>query len=133
MNRFRTIRRIPGLLLFAALVLRVPIPVGYMPAGDGHGLWFELCPEYAPEGLFTARNASRRESHTNHAERQAGQQPGDDEAQRGPFGHRRSPAAALDRGSASLLARGLPPAALPATAGIRAIRRHPPRSPAPPA
>src|SRR5690606_15142238 len=115
MNRFRTIRLIPGLLLFAALVLRVAIPDGYMPAGDGDRLWCELFSAYAPQGLITPLNASGHDSHTNHPDRQAGQHHGDDEDHRCPFGHMLSPAAAIDQVSESLLDLPLPPAALPAT------------------
>ena len=60
-------------VLLAGVLLRAFIPAGYMPAGPGNGLLFELCDDALPAGFTADLN-----SHAHHADHGAHDEHGSD-------------------------------------------------------
>jgi len=91
------------LLLLATLLLRAGIPDGYMPAGQGSGLLFELCPAGVPAGFMQALSGSGHHHHGNTAETESHY-----DASQCPIGHLLSAAATVDDVWPSNIAPDLP-------------------------
>lgn len=91
------------LLLLATLLLRVSIPVGYMPAAAGSGLLFELCPEGLPAAVMQALAPRYHHHHSSSDEDHASF-----DAERCPVGHMLSSAIAVDCGQAADVSPELP-------------------------
>ena len=85
-NRHRVL-----LLLLATLLMRVAIPVGYMPAAAGSGLLFELCPEGMPASVMQALNPQHHHHHEPSDEAQSSF-----DAEQCPVGHMLASAIACD-------------------------------------
>lgn len=109
MTRSPAIRLLFTLLLCSAVLLRVAIPTGYMPATSGSGLWFELCPEHVPEQFYAALNGAVEEAsshmthaaHAEHLELLDQQGHSDHDEHECPFGHLLSSVTAVDQPSAA--------------------------------
>ena len=91
------------LLLLATLLLRAGIPDGYMPAAQGSGLLFELCPAGVPAGFMQALSGSGHHHHGDTAEAES-----HFDASQCPIGHLVSPAVAVDDSWQSSIAPDLP-------------------------
>jgi len=89
----RSTRNSPILLvLLAALLMRAGIPDGYMPAAQGSGLLFELCPAGVPESFMRALSGS--DHHQHHSD--SGASGSHYDAGQCPIGHILSSAVAFD-------------------------------------
>lgn len=64
-------------VLLAGLLIRALTPLGYMPAAEGSGLLFELCPDQMPAGfvLQSKDSSARHHHHTNSDEGQQSTEP----------------------------------------------------------
>ena len=117
------------LAALAMLALRALTPEGYMPAAQGSGLLFELCPEGVPAEFMQALSGGGHHHHHGASD------SGDSAADTGdcPIGHMLSSAVAHDADDVSDVTQDLPTWT---TAGERPAqgRRHPTyHSRAPPA
>ena len=87
------------------LALRAFTPEGYMPAAQGSGLLFELCPEGMPAEVMQALSGGGHHHHHHGAS-------GDDDSATGtsecPIGHMLSSAVAHDADGVSNFAPDLP-------------------------
>lgn len=79
------------LMLLAALLLRAGIPDGYMPAAQGSGLLFELCPAGVPAEFMQALSGSGHHHHGHTADTESHY-----DASQCPIGHLLSAAVAVD-------------------------------------
>jgi hypothetical protein len=111
-------------LLVAAVCARALVPLGYMPAGAGSDLWFELCPDGLPQEV--ARYLAGTDDHGHH---EHGDEAG--EAHTCPLGHMLAAAAAVDHSEAVPLAdaRPLPPVLLDYEFTTRSINHYRSRGP----
>lgn len=106
MDSIRNKRMKPVLLLLAVLLLRAAIPVGFMPAAAGSGLFVVFCPDgVSPEFMqFLAGDAGADHDHMEHGN------PGEN-THLCPIGHMLLSAAATDDGAQTAdAAIALPPA-----------------------
>lgn len=78
-------------VLLIALLMRVAIPAGYMPAAAGSGLLFELCPEGMPALVMQALSPQHHHHHEPSDETQ-----GSFDAEQCPVGHMLASAIAGD-------------------------------------
>jgi len=78
--------------LLASLLMRAGIPDGYMPAAQGSGLLFELCPAGVPESFMRALTGS--DHHQHHAD--TGSSGSHYDAGQCPIGHILSASVAFD-------------------------------------
>ena len=108
------------LAALAMLALRALTPEGYMPAAQGSGLLFELCPEGVPAEFMQALSGGGHHHHHGASD------SGDSAADTGdcPIGHMLSSAVAHDADDVSDVTPDLPTWT---TAGERPAqgRRHP--------
>ena len=88
------------LVLVAALVtlaLRALTPDGYMPATQGSGLLFELCPSGMPVVIMRALAGDSHHHHSDHGD-DSGSVSGTEQC---PIGHMLTSAVAVDTGATS--------------------------------
>jgi hypothetical protein len=90
MNRFSRQSAFLAIVV-ATLMMRAAIPVGYMPASEGSGLLFELCPTAVPAEILAAMSGS---DHAHHHGGDAGDSHFD--AEQCPIGQLLSLAVAVD-------------------------------------
>ena len=121
-NRHRVL-----LLLLATLLMRVAIPVGYMPAAAGSGLLFELCPEGMPASVMQALGG-----HHHHHQAHSDQSEASFDAEQCPVGHMLSSAMATEAVQALDVEPVLATYASPATVSQSNTTRTAYRSRAPP-
>ena len=118
------------LAALAMLALRALTPEGYMPAAQGSGLLFELCPEGMPVEVMQALSGG---GHHHHHHDASGSDNGAAGTSDCPIGHMLASAVAHDADGVSDVAPDTPTWII---AGVRPTqgRRHPIyRSRAPPA
>lgn len=121
-NRHRVL-----LLLLATLLMRVAIPVGYMPAAAGSGLLFELCPEGMPASVMQALGG-----HHHHHQAHSDKSEASFDAEQCPVGHMLSSAMATEAVQALDVEPVLATYAYPATVSQTNVTRTAYRSRAPP-
>jgi len=119
-NRHRVL-----LLLLATLLMRVAIPVGYMPAAAGSGLLFELCPEGLPPSVMQALGGHHHQAHSNKSETSF-------DAEQCPVGHMLSSAMATEAVQALDVEPILAIYTCPVTVSQTSVTRTAYRSRAPP-
>jgi hypothetical protein len=125
-NRHRVL-----LLLLATLLMRVAIPVGYMPAAAGSGLLFELCPEGMPASVMQALGGHHHH-HQAHSDRSSNQSEASFDAEQCPVGHMLSSAMATEAVQALDVEPVLATYACPVTVSQTNVTRTAYRSRAPP-
>ena len=120
----RAMRATLASLLVAGVCARALVPLGYMPAGAGSDLWFELCPDGLPSEMV--RYLAGPDDHGHH---EHGDQGG--EAHTCPLGHMLAAAAAIDHSEAVLLTvtRPLPPVLFDYEFTSRSINHYRSRGP----
>ncbi len=117
-----------ALLLSAVLLLRAVIPAGYMPAGAGSGLLFELCPEGVSAEFMQVLTG---ESAHDHGHMDHGETNHDDH--RCPIGHMLTSAAAIDDAWQADITTTAPITAVTPTYSYRSVPRTHYNSRGPPA
>lgn len=117
----------------AVLSLRALTPDGYMPAAQGSGLLFELCPSAMPAEIMQALAGDSDHQHGHHDHHGADDSESVSATEQCPIGHMLASAMAADTGASSPV---IPDAALFDNEAVIVAPRSTPaayRSRAPPA